>query len=87
MQFIDLHKQYERIEEKINKRVQNIMKHKVFIGGPEIKELEERLSDYVGVKHVIGCASGTDALTIPMMAYGINREDAIFVPSFTFFAY
>ena len=57
-----------------------------FIGGAEVAELEKRLAEYVGVKHVIACASGTDALTIPLMAYGVKKTDAVFVPSFTFFA-
>ena len=86
MQFIDLHKQYDVIEAKINERIQEILAHKHFIGGAEVAELEKRLAEYVGVKHVIACASGTDALTIPLMAYGVKKTDAVFVPSFTFFA-
>ncbi len=86
MQFIDLHRQYDQIADGVQKRLSSILEHKAFIGGPEVKELEEKLAEYAGVKHVIGCASGTDALTIPLMAYGINEKDAIFVPSFTFFA-
>ena len=86
MQFIDLHRQYYVIEAKVNKRIQAILKHKHFIGGEDIAELEKRLAEYVGVKHVLACASGTDALTIPMMAYGLKKTDAVFVPSFTFFA-
>ena len=86
MQFIDLHKQYDVIEAKVNERIQEILAHKHFIGGAEVAELEERLAEYVGVKHVIACASGTDALTIPLMAYGVKKTDAVFVPSFTFFA-
>lgn len=86
MQFIDLHRQYDQIAGGVQKRWNKILEHKAFIGGPEVKELEEKLAEYVGVKYVIGCASGTDALTIPLMAYEINKDDAIFVPSFTFFA-
>lgn len=86
MQFIDLHKQYNVIEGNLRKGLNKIFEHKAFIGGPEVKELENRLAEYTGVKHVIACASGTDALTIPMMAYDIKENDAIFVPSFTFFA-
>lgn len=84
MQFIDLHRQYDQIAGGVQKRWNKILEHKAFIGGPEVKELEEKLAEYVGVKYVIGCASGTDALTIPLMAYEINKDDAIFVPSFTF---
>ena len=86
MQFIDLHKQYEQIEENVLSGIKDILRHKAFIGGPEVNALEEKLAEYVGVKHVICCASGTDALTIPLMAYGVTKNDAIFVPSFTFFA-
>ena len=86
MQFIDLHKQYEQIEAGVKAGLERILEHKAFIGGPEVKKLEEQLAEYAGVKHAICCASGTDALTIPLMAYGVKKEDAIFVPSFTFFA-
>lgn len=86
MQFIDLHKQYERIKEGIQKRMETIYTHKRFIMGEEIKELEEELKAYTGVKYVITCGSGTDALTIPLMSKKLEKEDAIFVPSFTFFA-
>lgn len=86
MQFIDLHKQYDNIEEKVNNRLKNIFTHKRFIGGEEVAELEHMLAEYVGVKHVVACASGTDALTIPMMAIGLEKNDAVFVPSFSFFA-
>ena len=86
MQFIDLHRQYDVIEEKINKRLKRIFEDKHFIGGEDVQELEKNLAEYVGVKHVVACASGTDALTIPMMALELKKEDAVFVPSFTFFA-
>lgn len=86
MQFIDLHRQYDRIEVEINKRISGVLEHKAFIGGPEVKELEDLLKKYVGTRYVITCASGTDALTIPLMAYEVGKNDAIFVPSFSFFA-
>lgn len=86
MQFIDLHKQYERIEENIQRRLKAVYEHKCFISGPEVEELEDALKEYTGVKHVIACASGTDALTIPLMSKNLRKEDAVFVPSFTFFA-
>lgn len=86
MQFIDLHRQYDLIEEKVKNGIHDVLDHKRFIMGQEVKNLEARLAEYVGVKHVICCASGTDALVIPLMAYGIEENDAIFVPSFTFFA-
>lgn len=86
MQFIDLHRQYNLIDKKIKNGLLNVLDHKRFIMGTEINDLEARLAEYVGVKHVICCASGTDALVIPLRAYGISKKDAVFVPSFTFFA-
>lgn len=86
MQFIDLMKQYKAIEEDVNLRLQKVLEHQAFIMGPEVKELEERLAQFVGVKHCITCANGTDALIMPLMAYGVKPGDAIFVPAFTFFA-
>lgn len=86
MQFIDLHRQYDLIGEKIQKGFKNVLDHKHFIMGEEVKLLEKRLADYTGVKHVICCASGTDALVIPLRAYELTERDAVFVPSFTFFA-
>lgn len=86
MQFIDLHKQFSEIELDIRKGMDTVLEHKRFIMGPEITGLEEKLGEYVGVKYVLTCSSGTDALVIPLMAMGITKEDAVFVPSFTFFA-
>lgn len=86
MQFIDLHKQYDLIEDSLRKRLDKILGEKRFIGGEEVDELENMLADYVGVKHVLACASGTDALIIPLRAYELKKDDAVFVPSFTFFA-
>ena len=86
MQFIDLHRQYEKIERQVNSRIASVLDHKGFIEGPEVTEFEEKLKEYTGVQYVLTCASGTDALTIPLMAYNVKKEDAIFVPSFSFFA-
>lgn len=86
MQFIDLKRQYDKLEKEINQGIHNVLKHQKFIMGPEIAELEAKLGQYTGRKHVFTCASGTDALLIPLMAYGLNKTDAVFVPSFTFFA-
>lgn len=86
MQFIDLKTQFERIEEDVCKRVDAVLHGQKYIMGPEIVELEEKLAAYVGVKHAFTCSSGTDALVIPLMAFGLQKNDAVFVPSFTFFA-
>ncbi|QKV17056.1 DegT/DnrJ/EryC1/StrS family aminotransferase [Oricola thermophila] len=86
MQFIDLGAQRTRIEHKITAAVDAVVKSGAYILGPQVGEFERRLAEYVGVKHVVGCASGTDALLIPLMAKGIGRGDAVFVPGFTFAA-
>jgi len=86
MQFIDLKSQYQRIEEKVNARIKAVLEHGKYIMGPEVFELEDKLADYVGVKHCISCANGTDALQLALMAKGIGPGDLVFAPSFTFFA-
>jgi len=86
MQFIDLGAQRARIEDRIQAAIGNVVSSGAYILGPQVGEFERQLADYVGVKHVIGCASGTDALQIPLMARGIGPGDAVFVPSFTFAA-
>ena len=86
MQFIDLKTQQRRIRQDVEKRILNVLDHGRYIMGPEVKELEEQLADYVGVKHCITCSSGTDALLMPLMAWNIGPGDAVFVPTFTFIA-
>ena len=86
MEFRDLKKQYKKNKKTINKAVSNVLKSGEFIGGPCVQELEEKLAEYVGVKHCITCANGTDALTLVLMAWGIGSGDAVFIPDFTFFA-
>ncbi|MGV6819257.1 MAG: DegT/DnrJ/EryC1/StrS family aminotransferase [Parvularcula sp.] len=82
--FIDLKAQQARIREKVEKRLLAVLDHGRYIAGPEIEELEETLADKVGAKHCIACASGTDALIIPMMGMNLTREDAVFIPAFTY---
>jgi dTDP-4-amino-4,6-dideoxygalactose transaminase len=86
MQFIDLAAQYQHLKARIDQRIQNVLDHGQYIMGPEVKELEAKLAEYVGVKHAITCANGTDALTLALMAMDIGEGDAVFVPTFTFFA-
>lgn len=86
MQFIDLKTQYKRLQESINQRMQKVLDHGQYIMGPEVAELEERLAQYVGVKHCIGVANGTDALMIAMMALGIKPGDEVITTPFTFIA-
>ncbi len=84
MQFIDLKAQYNRLKADIDQRVLNVLNHGAYVFGPEIAEMEKKLADHAGVKHCLSCASGTDALLIPLMAWGVKPCDAVFVPSFTF---
>ncbi|HOU51634.1 MAG: DegT/DnrJ/EryC1/StrS aminotransferase family protein [Smithella sp.] len=86
MDFIDLKTQQARIQEKIKSNIQKVLNHGSYILGPEVKDLEEKLAKYVGVKHAIACASGTDALLMALMAYDIKPGDAIFTTPFTFIA-
>ncbi len=84
MQFIDLGAQRARLGPALETAITDVVRSGAYILGPQVAEFEKRLADYVGVKHVVACASGTDALLIPLMAWGIGRGDAVFVPSFTF---
>lgn len=86
MQFRDLQKQYQVLKKEIDESVLEVMQTGNFISGQQVKELEKELAEYVGVKHCITCANGTDALTLAMMAWEIGIGDAVFVPDFTFFA-
>jgi UDP-2-acetamido-2-deoxy-ribo-hexuluronate aminotransferase len=86
MDFIDLKAQQEKIRQKIKNNIDQVLAHGRYIMGPEIKELEQRLSQYTGAKHAIGVASGTDALLMSLMAYGVGRGDAVFTTPFTFIA-
>ena len=86
MDFIDLKTQYALIKDSIQHRMSAVLQHGNYIMGPEISELERILAEYVGVKHCLTCSSGTDALLIPLMAWGIRPGDAIFTTPFTFIA-
>ena len=84
--FIDLARQQDRIKPDLDRRMQAVLKHGQYIMGPEIKELEERLAAYCGVKHAIALSSGTDALLVAMMALGIGQGDEVITSPFTFIA-
>ena len=86
MQFIDLAAQYQHLKQRIDKRIHEVLDHGQYIMGKEVFELEERLAEYVGAKHCISCANGTDALTLAMMVLEVKEGDAVFCPTFTFFA-
>ncbi len=86
MNFIDLKRQYAEIEDDINKGINAVLEHGRYVLGPEIDKLEKELAEYVGVKHCVACSSGTDALLMPLMAWGIGLGDAVFTTPFTFIA-
>lgn len=86
MEFCDLKKQYRLYKEEIDNAIQEVVESAHFIKGPVLKRFEKNLADYTGVKHAIGCASGTDALILPFMAWGIGPGDEVIVPDFTFIA-
>lgn len=82
--FNDLHAQYLALKDEIDSNVLKAMESGKYISGPECTELEEKLCQYTGAKYCISCSNGTDALLMPLMAWGVGPGDAIFVPSFTF---
>ena len=86
MQFRDLKKQYEVLKDDIDAEIATVLDSARFISGPQVKELEEKLAEYVRVKHCVSCGNGTDAITLALMAWDIGPGDAVFVPDFTFFS-
>ena len=86
MDFIDLKSQQRQILAALTENIQRVLAHGQYVMGPEVQELEGRLAAYVGVKHAISCSSGTDALLMPLMAYGVGPGDAVFTTPFTFIA-
>lgn len=86
MNFIDLGRQYECIKDKVDEGIMNVVRSQHYIMGPEITEMEEKLAAFAGRKYCVSCGNGTEALQIPLMAYQLKKTDAVFVPSFTFFA-
>lgn len=86
MEFRDLKKQYKTYKTEIDSAIQSVLDDANYIGGKEVDKLEKRLAEYVGVKHCITCANGTDAMSLVLMAWGIQEGDAVFLPNFTFFS-
>lgn len=84
MQFIDLGAQYRTLKTEIDEGIQKVLDHGQYIMGHEVREFEQQLAQYIGVKHCISCANGTDALQMLYMAYGIGKGDAVFCPDITF---
>lgn len=86
MEFRDLKQQYQVLKTKMDSAVLEVMTDCNFINGKQVKELEKQLAEYVGTKHCVTCANGTEALSMMLMAWNIGPGDAVFVPDFTFFA-
>ncbi|ABC78488.1 pleiotrophic regulatory protein [Syntrophus aciditrophicus SB] len=86
MNFIDLPAQQQRIRMQIEENIRKVLDHGQYIMGPEIGALEQALVEYTGVRHAIACSSGTDALLLALMAYGVGPGDAVFTTPFTFIA-
>lgn len=84
MQFIDLKAQYAALKTEIDANIHDVLDSAAFIGGKYVKELESQLADFVGRKHCITCANGTDALQIAYMMLGVGKGDAVFAPDITF---
>src|ERR1700688_2467477 len=84
--FIDIGAQRRRLGKSIDEAVSRVLAHCQFINGPEVAQLEAALADFSGAKHVVSCASGTDALLMVLMAKDVGRGDAVLCPSFTFCA-
>jgi UDP-2-acetamido-2-deoxy-ribo-hexuluronate aminotransferase len=86
IQMVDLKQQYQKIKKEIDAAVLSVIERAAFINGPEVQSFAGSLAQYNGVKHVIPCANGTDALQIALMALGLQPGDEVITPSFTFIA-
>jgi UDP-2-acetamido-2-deoxy-ribo-hexuluronate aminotransferase len=86
MQFIDLHAQQQKIKSSLTENISAVLAHGKYINGPEVKKLEDTLAAFAGTSYAVGCASGTDALLMALMAAGVTRGDAVFTTPFTFIA-
>lgn len=86
IQMVDLVSQYQKIKTDIDSAINNVIENAHFIKGPDVQAFESELANYLGVKHVIGCANGTDALQIALMALDLEPGDEVITPSFTYIA-
>lgn len=86
VEFIDLRAQHHRIREQIQAAIAGVLDHGQYIMGPEVAELERRLTMFSGAKYSLTCANGTDALSLVLMSWGVGAGDAVFVPAFTYVA-
>lgn len=86
LQMVDLKRQYQKIKAEVDAAVISVMESAAFINGPDVRHFATELSEYLGVKHVIPCANGTDALQIALMALDLQPGDEVITPSFTYIA-
>src|SRR5690554_6430865 len=86
IQMVDLKGQYESIKEQVNQSIAEVLETTAFVNGPEVHNFQKELENYLGVKHVIPCANGTDALQIAMMGLGLQPGDEVITADFTFAA-
>lgn len=86
IQMVDLKGQYEKIQGEIDNAVIDVIRSSAFINGPEVKNFQSDLEAYLGIKHVIPCANGTDALQIALMGLGLKPGDEVITADFTFAA-
>ena len=83
IQMVDVKQQYHKIKSEIDKAVLDVIESTQFIGGPQVASFAKNLAGYLGTKHVIPCANGTDALQVAMMALDLQPGDEVIVPAFT----
>ena len=86
LQMVDLKSQYEKIKDEVNASIQEVLETNTYINGPLVHQFQKNLEDYLGVKHVIPCANGTDALQIAMMGLNLKSGDEVITADFTFAA-
>ncbi len=86
LQMVDLKRQYQKIKSEVDVAIQHVIDNTAFIGGPDVHSFAKEIADYIGVKHAIPCANGTDALQIALMALGLQPGDEVITPSFTYMA-
>lgn len=86
IQMVDLRGQYDKIRSEIDAEIQQVISNTAFIGGPAVQKFQDGLANYLGAKHVIPCANGTDALQIALMALPLEPGDEVIVPAFTYVA-
>lgn len=86
LQMVDLKGQYKEIKEQVNQSISEVLENNTYVNGPEVHSFQKELEDYLGIKHVIPCANGTDALQIAMMGLGLKPGDEVITANFTFAA-